>query len=111
MLSFVIVEEDQRIKTSYPFNEVTAVLLLNNPRYHHTSHSDEPLSYQDKVLAVANSDHTPSNDQPSMEEPYYNGMCLQDISPHYMIKCWLLCIVHTVMATCSVETTHYRQHQ
>ena len=33
------------IETSYPFNEVTAVFLLNNPRYHHTSHSDEPLSY------------------------------------------------------------------
>ena len=44
MLSFVIAE-DLRIKTSYPFNEVTAVFLLNNPRYHHTSHSDEPLSY------------------------------------------------------------------
>ena len=43
--SFVIAEEDLRIETSYPFNEVTAVFLLNNPRYHHTSHSDEPLSY------------------------------------------------------------------
>ena len=32
---------------SYPFNEVTAVFLLNSPRYHHTSHSDEPLSYHD----------------------------------------------------------------
>ena len=40
--SFVIAEEDLRIKTSYPFNEVTAVFLLNNPRYHHTSHSAEP---------------------------------------------------------------------
>ena len=40
-------EEDLRIETSYPFNEVTAVFLLNNFRYHHTSHSDEPLSYQD----------------------------------------------------------------
>ena len=47
MLSFVIAEEDLRIETSYPFNEVTAVFLLNNPRYHHTSHSDEPLSYQE----------------------------------------------------------------
>ena len=44
MLSFVIVKEDLRIETSYPFNEVTAVFLLNNSRYHHTSHSDEPLS-------------------------------------------------------------------
>ena len=33
MLSFVIDEEDLRIETSYPFNEVTAVFLLNNPRY------------------------------------------------------------------------------
>ena len=47
MLSFVIAEEDLWIETSYPFNEVTAVFLLNNFRYHHTSHSDEPLSYQD----------------------------------------------------------------
>ena len=45
MLSFVIAEEDLRIETFYPFNEVTVVFLLNNPRYHHTSHSDEPLSY------------------------------------------------------------------
>ena len=45
MLSFVTAEEDLRIETSYPFNEVTAVFLLNNPHYHHTSHSDEPLSY------------------------------------------------------------------
>ena len=44
MLSFVIAEEDLRIETFYPFNEVTVVFLLNNPRYHHTSHSDEPLS-------------------------------------------------------------------
>ena len=34
MLSFVKAEEDLRIETSYPFNEVTAVFLLNNPRYH-----------------------------------------------------------------------------
>ena len=34
MLSFVIAEEDLRIETSYPFNEVTAVFLLNNPCYH-----------------------------------------------------------------------------
>ena len=33
MLSFVIAEEDLRIETSYPFNEVTAVFLLSNPRY------------------------------------------------------------------------------
>ena len=52
MLSFVIAEEDLRIKTSYPFNEVTAVFLLNNPRYHHTSHSDEPLSYHVCVCIV-----------------------------------------------------------
>ena len=45
MLSFVTAEEDLQIQTSYPFNEVTAVFLLNNPRYHHTSHSNEPLSY------------------------------------------------------------------
>ena len=45
MLSFVIAEEDLRIETSYPFNEVTAVFLLNNPPYHHTWHSDELLSY------------------------------------------------------------------
>ena len=30
----VIAEEDLRIETPYPFNEVTAVLLLNNPLYH-----------------------------------------------------------------------------
>ena len=36
MLSFVIAEEDLWIETSYPFNEVTAVFLLNNPCYHHT---------------------------------------------------------------------------
>ena len=46
MLRFVIAEEDLRIETPYPFSEVTAVFLINNPRYHHTSHSDEPLSYQ-----------------------------------------------------------------
>ena len=34
MLSFVVAEEDLQIKTSYPFNEVTAVFLLNNPHYH-----------------------------------------------------------------------------
>ena len=34
ILSFVIAEEDLRIKTSYPFNEVTAVFLRNNSRYH-----------------------------------------------------------------------------
>ena len=33
MLSFVIAEEDPQIETSYPFNEVTAVFLLNNFRY------------------------------------------------------------------------------
>ena len=43
MLSFVIAEEDPRIETPYLFNEVTAVFLLNNSRFHHTSHSDEPL--------------------------------------------------------------------
>ena len=37
---------------SYPFNEVTAVFLLNNPCYHHTSHSDELLSYLFCVLTV-----------------------------------------------------------
>ena len=37
MLSFVIAEEDLWIKTF--------VFLLNNSRFHHTSHSDEPLSY------------------------------------------------------------------
>ena len=42
MLSFVIAEEDLRIETSYPFNKVTGVFLLNNSRFHHTSHSDEP---------------------------------------------------------------------
>ena len=31
---FVIAEEDLWIETSYPFNGVTAVFLLNNPRYH-----------------------------------------------------------------------------
>ena len=30
----VIAEEDLRIEMSYPFNEVTVVFLLNNPRYH-----------------------------------------------------------------------------
>ena len=50
MLSFVIAEEDQRIETSYPFNEVTAVFLLNNSCFHHTSHSDEPLSYISAII-------------------------------------------------------------
>ena len=45
MLSLVTAEEGLQIETSYPFNEVTAVFLLNNPHCHHTSHSDEPLSY------------------------------------------------------------------
>ena len=27
-------QEDLQIKTSYPFNEVTAVFPLNNPSYH-----------------------------------------------------------------------------
>ena len=31
--SLVKAEEDLWIETSYPFNEVTAVFLLNNPRY------------------------------------------------------------------------------
>ena len=35
MLGFGIAEEDLRIETSYPFNEVTAVLLLNNSRFHY----------------------------------------------------------------------------
>ena len=52
MLSFVIAE-DLRIETSYPFNEVTAVFLINNPRYHYTSHSDEPLSYQAYVYTYS----------------------------------------------------------
>ena len=33
MLSFVIAEEHLLIERSYPFNEVTAVFLLNVPRY------------------------------------------------------------------------------
>ena len=41
MLSFVIAEEDLRIETSYPFNEVTAVFLLNNSCYHRKTHGDE----------------------------------------------------------------------
>ena len=48
--SSIIAEEDLRIKMSYLFNEVTAVFLLNNPCYHHTSHSDEPLSYYSNVF-------------------------------------------------------------
>ena len=35
MIGFVIAEEDLRIKTYYPFNEVTAVFWLNNPCYHY----------------------------------------------------------------------------
>ena len=31
---FVIAEVDLWIETSNPFNEVTAVFLLNNPHYH-----------------------------------------------------------------------------
>ena len=31
---------------SCPLNEATAVFMLKNLCYHHTSHSDEPLSYQ-----------------------------------------------------------------
>ena len=50
MLSFVTAEEGLQIKMSYPFNEVTAVFLLKNPHYHHTSHSDEPLSYHSSHL-------------------------------------------------------------
>ena len=53
MLNFVIAEEDLRIEASYPFNEVTAVFLLNNPRYHHTSHSDEPLLYHRKLIVCS----------------------------------------------------------
>ena len=45
MLSFVIAEEDLRIETSYPFNEVTAVFLLNNPHYHHTRLVSYPWSH------------------------------------------------------------------
>ena len=48
MLSFVTAEEDLRIETSCPLNEATAVFMLKNLCYHHTSHSDEPLSYHDK---------------------------------------------------------------
>ena len=35
-----------RIETYCPLNEATAVFMLKNLCYHHTSHSDEPLSYQ-----------------------------------------------------------------
>ena len=45
LLSFVTAEEDLRIETSCPLNEVTAVFMFKNLCYHHTSHSDEPLSY------------------------------------------------------------------
>ena len=31
------------------FNEVTAVFMLKNLHYYHTSHSDEPLSYHSFV--------------------------------------------------------------
>ena len=41
----VTAEEDLRIETSCPLNEATAVFMLKNLCYHHTSHSDEPLSY------------------------------------------------------------------
>ena len=36
MLSFVIAEEDLRIETSYPFNKVTVVFLLDNYRFSYT---------------------------------------------------------------------------
>ena len=52
MLSFVIAEEDLQIETSYPFSEVTAVFLLNNPRYHQTSHRNEPLSYHIRIFLL-----------------------------------------------------------
>ena len=35
MLGYGIAEEDQRIETSYPFNEVTAVFLLNESCFHY----------------------------------------------------------------------------
>ena len=35
MLSFVIAEEDLPIETSYPFNKVTDVFLLDNYRFFH----------------------------------------------------------------------------
>ena len=47
LLSFLTAEEDLRIETSCPLNEATAVLMLKNLCYHHTSHSDEPLSYHE----------------------------------------------------------------
>ena len=52
MLSFVTAEEDLRIKTSCPLNEATAVFMLKNLCYlcYHTSHSDEPLSYQHIII-------------------------------------------------------------
>ena len=53
MPDLVIAEEDLRIEASYPFNEVTAVFLLNNPCYHHTSHSDEPLLYHRKLIVCS----------------------------------------------------------
>ena len=37
MLSFVIAEKDLRIETSYPFNKVTAVFLLDNYRFSWTT--------------------------------------------------------------------------
>ena len=42
----VTAEEDLRMETSCPLNEATAVFMLKNLCYHHTSHSDEPLSYR-----------------------------------------------------------------
>ena len=38
MLGFVTAEEDLRVKTSYPFNEVTSIFLLNNPLYDMYAH-------------------------------------------------------------------------
>ena len=46
---------------SYPFNEVTAVFLLNSPRYHHTSHSDESLSYHDYLCHHDSPPPTPAH--------------------------------------------------
>ena len=37
MLGFVIAEEDLQIETSYPFNKVTAVFLLDNYCFRHIS--------------------------------------------------------------------------
>ena len=60
MLSFVTAEEDLWMQTSHPFNEVTAVFLLNNPCYHHTSHSNEPLSYHSSAIMQQDCDYTRS---------------------------------------------------